>query len=62
MTNRHYKHRFRIWCVDTDLGYGAATGPLMARLDPKLAVRKRCRTLRSLVGGSKMRHVTYWPK
>ena len=62
MTNRHCKHRYKIWCVDTDLDPGWQSGPLLARLDPKLAVRRRCRTLRSLVGGRKVRHVTYWPK
>jgi hypothetical protein len=62
MTNRHYKHRYRIWCVDTDLRLDANAGPILAQLDPHISVRRRCRTLRSLVGGRKARHVTYWPK
>jgi hypothetical protein len=62
MTNRHCHHRYRIWCVDTDLRLDANAGPIIAHLDPKLSVRRRCRTLRSLVGGRKVRHVTYWPK
>jgi hypothetical protein len=62
MTNRHACQRYRVWYVDTDLSPGAATGPLMVRLDPHLAVRRRNRLLRSLVGGPYTRHVTSWPK